>query len=726
MLQKSVMVGALLISNFLVVSAQCAFLQRVPLEERIRSAAFIVEGQVINKTSFWDDRKEMIYTAYEVAVRQILKGLPSTEKVLLVTQGGQVDNIGVDVHPSPGLEVGTLGIYMALVTPRRVLSKTTPSDQPTGYIGPLEVIRYDPTDLVPADPFNRYESAQEVYKGIAEITGERAQWVKELPAFQLPVLHKHAATPIISGLSPSTIAGGADQQLTLTGSNFGTYNASNSKVYFKNVDDGGATYVETPSSLIVSWSNTQIVVKVPAKAGSGTVRVRNNDPTTGTSSAVVYIPYAHANHTHGYTGKITRRRLIDNNSQGGYTFSYSTATEGNGVNFYTHAAKSAFERAANTWKNNTGFNVLSGGSSTLNVKAFDDVNLVRFDNDTNLIGSGILGTASSWYSDFPPLPGDTFDISVVLELDIVFRRSGTGGITWNFGPGATPGSPTQYDFESVALHELGHTHQLNHVINLAQPGMAPQDAGGNHFQTPNMVTSIMYYSILNNTDLRTLYSGDIEGGEAMMDICTPAFEAESRETCMTPANLPISMVSFDASIQEKQIQLSWVTISELQNYGFDVEHKEGNNPDTPFKVIGFVEGSGTTVEQKNYQFNTTGLLPGLHTFRLKQRDLGFGFSYSPPIEIILPGQTPFAVTGLYPNPFTTQATFRMSVQKEQNVHISVFDLLGRKMADLYRDKMLENEIQSFTIDAGSLPSGVYLIRVAGESFGHTFKAVLKK
>lgn len=726
MLRKGVLVGiSLLILSIVVVKAQCAFLQKVPLEDRIRDAAFIVEGEVIEKRSYWDDQKEMIYTAYEVSVRQVLKGLPYTGKVTVITQGGQVGAIGVDVHPSPGLEVGALGMFLPVQPNPKSLSKKNSFEGPIGYVGPLEYITYDPTDFTPADPLFRYTSLQTLYQGIRAVTGKQSVFVRELPKFQIPVLNKNAATPSITSLSPSTIAAGADQQLTISGSNFGSYNASNSKVYFKNVDNGGSTYIEAHSSLIVSWTNTQIVVKVPAKAGSGTVRVQNSDPATGTSSSVIYIPYAHATHTHGYTGNITRRRLIDNNAEGGYTFSYSTETSGNGVNFYTHAAKAAFERAISTWKTNTGFNVLSGGSSNLNVKAFDDVNLVRFDNDNNPITSGVLGIASSWYSDFNPSPGDTYDISVVLELDVVFRRTGTGGITWNFGPGATPGSPTQYDFESVALHELGHTHQLNHVINLANANSAPND-GGHFIQTPDMVTSIMHYNILNNTDLRTLYSGDIDGGEEMLAICTPEFEIESGEACMTPASLPISMVSFDANIAQKDIMLNWVTISEYENYGFDIEHKEGNDPNTPFEVIGFVEGNGTTSEQKQYQFLTNGLLPGLHTFRLKQRDIGFGFSYTPAIEVVLPGEKPFAVSGLYPNPFSEQSSFRMSVQKKQLVQITVYDLLGRKITEIFRDEVPENNIRTFTFSSTNLPSGSYLVRVQGENFGHTFKAILKK
>ncbi len=51
---------------------------------------------------------------------------------------------------------------------------------------------------------------------------------------------------------------------------------------------------------------------------------------------------------------------------------------------------------------------------------------------------------------------------MVAELDIEFDST----YNWNYGPGAPAFS--QYDFESVAVHELGHGQQLGHVINSAE------------------------------------------------------------------------------------------------------------------------------------------------------------------------------------------------------------------------------------------------------------------
>ena len=54
---------------------------------------------------------------------------------------------------------------------------------------------------------------------------------------------------------------------------------------------------------------------------------------------------------------------------------------------------------------------------------------------------------------------------------------------------------SQYDFESVAVHELGHGHELGHVINTLE---------------------IMNYSIANGQSKRVLSTNDLAGGNAVM------------------------------------------------------------------------------------------------------------------------------------------------------------------------------------------------------------------
>ena len=78
----------------------------------------------------------------------------------------------------------------------------------------------------------------------------------------------------------------------------------------------------------------------------------------------------------------------------------------------------------------------------------------------------------------------------------------------------------------------------------------------------------------------------------------------------------------------------------------------------------------------------------------------------------------------YPNPFNPQTTITLSVPDRQEVRVSVYDMLGRRIALLYHGAM--QGTQSVTFDASSLPSGGYFIRAQGDNFTKSRHIVLAK
>ncbi|MEO8167002.1 MAG: sialidase family protein, partial [bacterium] len=84
--------------------------------------------------------------------------------------------------------------------------------------------------------------------------------------------------------------------------------------------------------------------------------------------------------------------------------------------------------------------------------------------------------------------------------------------------------------------------------------------------------------------------------------------------------LPVQLASFTGRyLASNRVHLDWVTVSEINNYGFSVERR---SPDqTSFDEIGFAAGHGTTNEPHHYQFidSTVNSVPIF--YRLKQIDL---------------------------------------------------------------------------------------------------------
>ena len=85
-------------------------------------------------------------------------------------------------------------------------------------------------------------------------------------------IHLQITSPYLTGISPTRAK--TEDRLTLTGGNFGTRRGSGYVLFASNVRPSAADYV--------SWSNSRIVVKVPARARSGNVQVTTSNGRSGT------------------------------------------------------------------------------------------------------------------------------------------------------------------------------------------------------------------------------------------------------------------------------------------------------------------------------------------------------------------------------------------------------------------------------------------------------------
>jgi ketosteroid isomerase-like protein len=88
--------------------------------------------------------------------------------------------------------------------------------------------------------------------------------------------------------------------------------------------------------------------------------------------------------------------------------------------------------------------------------------------------------------------------------------------------------------------------------------------------------------------------------------------------------------------------------------------------------------------------------------------------------------TSYELSQVYPNPFNPQARVSLSVGQTQQVRVEVYDALGHRVGTLHEGMLAGQTTHEFTFQAGSLPSGMYLIRVQGETFTDTRMMTLLK
>ncbi len=140
---------------------------------------------------------------------------------------------------------------------------------------------------------------------------------------------------------------------------------------------------------------------------------------------------------------------------------------------------------------------------------------------------------------------------------------------------------------------------------------------------------------------------------------------------ITSGALPVELTSFSAELRMGNVELSWTTATEVNNYGFEIERAIGSRQEaTVWEKLAFVQGHGNSNSPKNYSFtdnlaNTLAhaLNPNLNLlqYRLKQIDFDGKYEYSEVVEVNIETPARFALEQNYPNPFNPTTTIKYSI-----------------------------------------------------------------
>jgi hypothetical protein len=195
--------------------------------------------------------------------------------------------------------------------------------------------------------------------------------------------------------------------------------------------------------------------------------------------------------------------------------------------------------------------------------------------------------------------------------------------------------------------------------------------------------------------------------------------------------LPIQLSSFIATpLTGGHVRLDWTTLSETNNYGFEIQRKR--NGETEFQTVphSFIPGHGTTIEPHSYSFTDTTAVTGQWWYRLKQIDLDGTIHYGPEVAVdVLTGVEDnalpkvFAVYQNYPNPFNPSTSFRYDVPGATYVSLKVYNVLGQEVAALVNETKSAGRY-SVAWNATGVASGVYWYRLQAGDFTQTRKLIL--
>lgn len=187
--------------------------------------------------------------------------------------------------------------------------------------------------------------------------------------------------------------------------------------------------------------------------------------------------------------------------------------------------------------------------------------------------------------------------------------------------------------------------------------------------------------------------------------------------------MPVELASFTSSVDRRNVDLKWSTVSELNNAGFDIERKLTSAQ--TWSKIGNVSGHGTVNTVNNYNFQDKNVETGKYNYRLKQIDNNGNFNYyqlSSAVDVGVPSK--FDLSQNYPNPFNPTTKINYDLPFDSKVSIRIFDMTGKEVATVINTAQTAG-YYTVQFNASNLASGVYFYNITAEG-GNAQKFVTTK
>ena len=260
------------------------------------------------------------------------------------------------------------------------------------------------------------------------------------------------------------------------------------------------------------------------------------------------------------------------------------------------------------------------------------------------------------------------------------------------------------------------------------------DHGGMPFdrtsEVPVLLVTDAYLTIVNSvSNPNESFYWDGSQWQDMYYYEDPPWPAGSANLCikaltLDEGNVPVELTSFTGINQGTSVRLDWTTATETNNQMFEIQRKSAN---TEFVTVGYVNGAGTTTEPTGYSYNDNvqGLSATSFDYRLKQVDFDGRYSFSEVITVDNLTPNGYDLKQNYPNPFNPTTTIRYAIASTQFVTLTVYDILGNKVAELVNE---DKEPGQYKVDfnANQLSSGIYYYTLRAGEFIQTHKMILLK
>lgn len=186
--------------------------------------------------------------------------------------------------------------------------------------------------------------------------------------------------------------------------------------------------------------------------------------------------------------------------------------------------------------------------------------------------------------------------------------------------------------------------------------------------------------------------------------------------------LPVKLALFQVSKANKNVDLKWVTSSEINNKGFEVQRSiDGKR----FTTISFVKGEGNS--NRNITYTETDVNPFVSLnvdklyYRLNQVDFD-GKSTLSEVKMVTNNEPTNNDIKVYPNPFSNIVNVEINATESIETVVKITDITGKLVAS--QTVMLNIGVNHVSINnIDKLSNGVYFVSVTNNSTNEVVKVL---
>jgi hypothetical protein len=352
------------------------------------------------------------------------------------------------------------------------------------------------------------------------------------------------------------------------------------------------------------------------------------------------------------------------------------------------------------YSGNTRSTLLSSGAPDIGAYEFTPAALPPFAVQTGSIADG----STSYY-----LFGDDTVATITWHGSNLPSAVSARYFSGNNPPSAATGN---FGNAYVSFTPTGGSNYTFDLTLYYDPALIGTISDENNISLANYTTgNWTHYDVSLNTPLRKV----TKTGISQLSV----FTIDDNESPM-----PVTLKYFNSSVSGRNVMLEWVTISEINNSGFEVERK--SEFDSKWVKAGFVQGSGTVNEEKYYSFTDKELNTAKYSYRLKQIDYSGAVEYLNLNNSVIIGKpVEFGISQNYPNPSNPNAKIDFQIPQNSVVQLKIYDISGKEVGTIISG-YLEAGYHTAEFDGTNLASGVYFYRISSENFSKTMKLILVK